>query len=47
VLPRPFELPDKIAADDFIVFDSIGAYSVSSRTTFNGFYPDNWVQIGT
>jgi ornithine decarboxylase len=46
VLPRPFELPAKIAAGDFIVFDSIGAYSVSSRTTFNGFYPDTWVQIG-
>ncbi len=45
VLPRPFLLPDTIAAGDFIVFDAIGAYSVSSRSSFNGFYPDDWVRI--
>ena len=46
VLPRPQMLPDTIAAGDYIVFDTIGAYSVAVRTTFNGFYPDHWVQIG-
>jgi ornithine decarboxylase len=46
VLPRPFLLPDSIAAGDFIVFDAIGAYSVSSRSTFNGFYPDSWIMVG-
>jgi ornithine decarboxylase len=46
VLPRPQMLPEGIGAGDFIVFDIMGAYSVAVRTTFNGFYPDNWVQIG-
>jgi len=46
VLPRPQMLPDGIGPGDFIVFDTIGAYSAAVRTTFNGFYPDNWVQIG-
>ena len=46
VLPRPRMLPEGIGPGDFIVFEAIGAYSVSSRSTFNGFYPDTWVQIG-
>ena len=46
VLPRPQMLPEGIGPGDYIVFDSIGAYSAAVRTTFNGFYPDNWVQIG-
>ena len=45
VLPRPLELPDSIAIGDFIVFDAMGAYSASSRSHFNGYYPDNWVCI--
>jgi ornithine decarboxylase len=46
VLPRPLTLPDDIAPGDFIVFDSIGAYSVAVRTNFNGFYPDSWAIAG-
>ncbi len=46
VLPRPIMLPDTIEAGDFIIFDSMGAYTVSSRTHFNGFYPDDWAIIG-
>jgi ornithine decarboxylase len=46
VLPRPQMLPEGIGPGDYIVFDMMGAYSVAVRTTFNGFYPDNWVQIG-
>jgi len=46
VLPRPQMLPEGIGPGDFIVFDAMGAYSVAVRTTFNGFYPDHWVQIG-
>ena len=46
VLPRPLMLPKNIKAGDFIVFDAIGAYSVAVRTTFNGFYPDNWAIVG-
>jgi ornithine decarboxylase len=46
VLPRPLTLPDDIAPGDFIVFDSIGAYSVAVRTNFNGFFPDSWAIAG-
>jgi len=45
VLPRPLELPETIAIGDFIVFDAMGAYSASSRSHFNGYYPDNWVIV--
>ena len=46
VLPRPLILPETIAVGDFIVFDAMGAYSASSRSHFNGFYPDNWAIVG-
>jgi ornithine decarboxylase len=46
VLPKPLMLPAAIKAGDYIVVDAIGAYSVALRTTFNGFYPDNWAMIG-
>ncbi|HEY4075860.1 MAG TPA: hypothetical protein VGM26_02910 [Rhizomicrobium sp.] len=45
-LPRPVMLPDSIANGDFIQFDAMGAYTVSSRSAFNGYYPDNWAIIG-
>jgi ornithine decarboxylase len=46
VLPRPLMLSDNIGPGDFIVFDAMGAYSVAVRTTFNGFFPDNWAIAG-
>jgi ornithine decarboxylase len=46
VLPRPLMLSESIGAGDYIVFDAMGAYSVAVRTTFNGFYPDNWAIVG-
>ncbi len=46
VLPRPIMLPANIAANDFIVFDYMGAYSVAVRTSFNGFFPDTWAIVG-
>ncbi len=46
VLPRPQMLSDSIAKDDFILFDAMGAYTVSSRSHFNGYYPDSWALIG-
>ncbi len=46
VLPRPLMLPDTVEPGDFIIFDSMGAYTISSRTHFNGFYPDDWAIIG-
>jgi ornithine decarboxylase len=45
VLPAPFPLPDAIAAGDWIEFGMIGAYSLTNRTGFNGFYPDTFVEI--
>jgi ornithine decarboxylase len=42
VLPRPQMLPDAIAKDDFVLFGAMGAYTVSSRSPFNGYYPDSW-----
>ena len=46
VLPRPVMLPTSIANGDYILFDAMGAYTVSSRSNFNGYYPDNWAIIG-
>lgn len=37
VLPEPLEMPSDIRVGDYIEFGSIGAYSVSGRTSFNGF----------
>lgn len=44
-LPAPLPLPADIAAGDWIEFGSMGAYSLSNRTHFNGFFPDNFVEI--
>jgi len=45
VLPAPFPLPQDIRAGDWIEFGMLGAYSLSMRTAFNGFYPDTMVEI--
>jgi ornithine decarboxylase len=37
MLPEPIELPGDIDVGDYIEFGSIGAYSISGRTSFNGF----------
>jgi len=47
VLPRPAMLPDSLTAGDFLVFDCIGAYSVAARSSFNGFFPDDWAMVGS
>ncbi|HYS45087.1 MAG TPA: hypothetical protein VEM35_01535 [Rhizomicrobium sp.] len=46
VLPRPVMLPNNIASGDYVLFDAMGAYTVSSRSNFNGYYPDSWAVIG-
>jgi ornithine decarboxylase len=46
VLHRPLMLPDSIEGGHYIVFEDMAAYSVSLRTTFNGFYPDTWAVVG-
>jgi ornithine decarboxylase len=45
VLPRPQMLAEGIDKGDYILFDAMGAYTVSSRSSFNGFYPDSWALI--
>lgn len=45
ILSRPFWLPSTVDTGDFIEIGHIGAYSLSLRTRFNGFYPDTFVQV--
>ncbi len=45
VLSRPFYLPESIDTGDWIEIGHIGAYSLSLRTHFNGFYPDTFVEV--
>lgn len=45
VLHYLIDLPETIAAGDWIEFRMLGAYSCSLRTAFNGFYPDTFVEI--
>lgn len=46
VLPALLELPVDIRVGDYIEFGSIGAYSISGRTSFNGFYAGETIVIG-
>jgi ornithine decarboxylase len=45
VLPRPFPLPANIQRGDWIEFGNMGAYSLTNRTGFNGFYPNTFVRL--
>ncbi|MBV9550308.1 MAG: type III PLP-dependent enzyme [Alphaproteobacteria bacterium] len=45
VLPRPVLLPDSVKDGDYVLFGAMGAYTVSSRSAFNGYYPDSWAVI--
>jgi len=45
ILSRPFWLPESVDTGDFIEIGHIGAYSLSLRTRFNGFYPDTIVEV--
>ncbi|MFG1345917.1 ornithine decarboxylase [Xanthobacter autotrophicus DSM 431] len=47
VLSRPFYLPESVDTGDWIEIGHIGAYSLSLRTRFNGFYPDTFVEVET
>ena len=44
-MPGSVELPADIDVGDYIEFGSMGAYSLSGRTDFNGFYSDDVVTI--
>lgn len=45
ILSRPFWLPETVDTGDWIEIGHIGAYSLSLRTRFNGFYPDDFVEV--
>lgn len=45
VMPRPMMLPANIQMDDYIVFETCGAYSTAVRTNFNGFWSDDWAVL--
>jgi ornithine decarboxylase len=47
ILSRPFWLPETVDTGDWIEIGNIGAYSLSLRTRFNGFYPDTFCRIET
>ncbi len=47
ILSRPFFLPETVDTGDWIEIGNIGAYSLSLRTRFNGFYPDTFVEVAT
>ncbi|MBX3596832.1 MAG: alanine racemase [Rhizobiaceae bacterium] len=47
ILSRPFWLPESVHTGDWIEIGHIGAYSLSLRTRFNGFYPDTFVEVAT
>jgi ornithine decarboxylase len=44
-LPGPVRLPLDIRPGDYLEFGNIGAYSVSGRTDYNGYYSDRIVKI--
>lgn len=45
ILSRPFWLPETVDTGDWIEIGHIGAYSLSLRTKFNGFYPDKVIEV--
>lgn len=44
-MPGPFMLPENVAEGDWIVISGMGAYGLSFRTHYNGFYSDLKVEI--
>ncbi len=47
ILSRPFWLPETVDTGDWIEIGHIGAYSLSLRTRFNGFYPNTFIEVTT
>ena len=45
VFPALIDMPEDIRAGDFIEFGSLGAYSLSGRTQFNGYYSDRIIRF--
>lgn len=45
VMKGPFLLPEDIAEGDWIEFGQLGAYGITFRTRFNGFYSERLVEV--
>jgi len=45
VLPQPTDMPVDIKTGDYVEFGLMGAYTLANRTEFNGFYPNEIVEI--
>jgi ornithine decarboxylase len=45
VLGAPFVLPENVREGDWIEVGMMGAYSLSMRTQFNGFFTDKIVHL--
>ena len=41
----PFLLPNNIKENDYIELGQLGAYGLTFRTQFNGFYSDKIVEV--
>ena len=41
----PFILPNNIKENDYIELGQLGAYGLTFRTQFNGFYSDNIFEV--
>ena len=41
----PFVLPNNIKENDYIELGQLGAYGLTFRTQFNGFYSDNIFEV--
>ena len=44
-LPHLITLPTDIQLGDYIEFGLMGAYTNANRTEFNGFFPNDFVEI--
>ena len=46
VLPEPLMLPEDLQPEDFVIFDGMGAYSITISTGFNGYGLCRIVTVG-
>ena len=44
-LPGPFMIPSNVEIGDYLEIGLIGAYGLTMRTRFNGFYSNKLVQV--
>jgi ornithine decarboxylase len=44
--PAPLSAPADLKTGDYVEFGMMGAYGIAMRTSFNGFFPDCFAEIG-